>query len=105
MTDEANENSTKYLDIEFRDKDGNPSSPVKVRYRVDCITTGQAIKPETIITSTSASMTITLLKTETYIVDPTNKQELRRATVTAEYAVNDEETQEFDFYVKNLKHI
>ena len=105
MTDEANENSTKYLDIAFKDKEGNPSAPILVRYRVDCITTGEAIKPETIITSTSADMTITLFKTETRIVDPTNRQELRRVSIVAEYAVNDEETQEYDFYVKNLEYI
>lgn len=102
---EVNENSTRYLDITFKDETGALAAPNLVKYRVDCITTGTAVKPLTTVNAPGSTMRITLKKTETAIITDTNSQELKRVSIIAEYGTGDEENDEYDFYVKNLTYI
>lgn len=102
--EEVNENNSAYLDITFKDENDALAAPNSVIYRIDCVTTGTAIKDPTTVNTPGSSMRITLDKTHTAIIG-TNKQELKRVSVTAVYGANDEENDEYDFYVKNLKYI
>ncbi len=103
--EEVNENSTRYLDVTFRDENNALAAPNSVQYRVDCITTGTAVKALTTVNAPSSSLRITLTKAETAIITDTNNQELKRVSIIAEYGAGDEENDEYDFYVKNLKYI
>ncbi|NOZ53811.1 MAG: hypothetical protein GXP08_11880 [Gammaproteobacteria bacterium] len=102
---EVNENSTRYLDIIFKDENDVLAAPNSVVYRIDCVTTGTSVKSDTTVNTPGDTMRINLNKTETAIVADTNKQELKRVSIIAIYGANDEENDEFDFYVKNLAYI
>lgn len=104
MADEVKEKSTAYLTVTFKDKAGSPAAPASATYRIDCLTTGTAIRPETALTS-AGSVEITITPEENRIVGTTNVRERRRVTVQASYGAADGVTDQFDYDVLNLAFV
>ena len=100
----VNENSTAYLTLTFKDKNGNLATPQTIIYNIHCLTNGQEIKGDTNVTPAS-SVEITITPNENRIIDPNNKYERRLVTVTATYNANDEVTAEYEYKVLNLRYI
>lgn len=101
--DVVNEGTSKKLRLDLTDEDGAPAAPSTLTYRVDCLTTGTAIRATTAL-SPAASVDIGLTPDDSAIVDDSNRMERRRVTVVAGYAADDDVTAEYDFNVKNLKY-
>ena len=96
-----NEGSTGYLTIAFKDNAGVAVVPTTAQYRVDCITTGVALRALTSLTPAS-SIQVILTATDTAIQQQTNVQELKRVTVLANYGGTDNDNETYDFFVNNL---
>lgn len=101
--EEVNEKSTKYLSLAFKDEAGAPVAPASIAYRVDCLTTGAAIRASTPV-SPAASITIELTPTDNTIQNAANILELRRVTVTATYGGTKQDVRQFDYALRNLSH-
>ena len=101
-TCEVNESSTAYLTVACRDKAGALATPVSLSYRIDCVTTGEAVRATTFVTPGS-EVEITLTPADTAIQAQENISELRRVTVIAGYGVSDQVTADYDFLVRNLR--
>lgn len=104
MTVEVKERTTTYLTATFKDKAGAAQAPATAKYRIDCLTTGVAIRAETALAPAGA-VEITLTKDDTRIVNAQNVREIRRVTVMASYSATDEVNEEYDFDVLNLKYL
>ena len=98
--DSVNEGSTAYLAVTFRDRDGNAAAPSSVSYRIDCLTTGQEVRGDTVV-SPGSSIEITLAPSDTAILDG-NSYERRRVTVQAAYSGGEAINAQYDYQVKNL---
>lgn len=98
-----NEGSSGELVVDFTDPAGLPSVPSSVVYRIDCTTTGQAIRASTPI-APSSSITIPITVLDTNIVAEANASERRRVTVTASYGAGESLTGEYDYVVRNLRY-
>jgi len=99
---EVNEASTAYLTVTCRDRDSVLATPASLSYRVDCVTTGAAVRATTSVTPGS-EVEITLTPADTAIQAQENISELRRVTVIAGYGVSDQVTADYDFLVRNLR--
>lgn len=99
-----NENSTAYLSLTFKNKDGEIESPQAVTYNIHCLTNDVEIKGDTSV-SPGPSIEIVLSPTENRIIDANNKYERRVVTVTATYGPDDEITGQYEYKVLNLKYI
>ena len=98
-----NERSTAWLTVSFKDKAGALAAPASANYRVDCLTTGTAIRAETALTPAS-SIEITLTPGDNAIVAAANVRETRRVTIKAAYGAADEIKDQYDYVVENLSH-
>lgn len=99
-----NEETSAYLAVEFYDKNGVLATPASVEYRVDCVTTGTAVRAATPVTAAS-SVEIPLDIDDTRIITQTNPYEERCVTVVATYGVKDAVSTEYRFRVKNLNYV
>lgn len=99
-----NENSSAYLTLRLKDKNGNAAVPSTIQYRVDCLTTGTAVRAWT-YASTASIVEIQLDSSDTAIQNDAFKYETKRVTVKANYGGNDDATEEYDFLVKNLAYL
>lgn len=100
--EKINEGTTAYLTVTFKDKAGVNAAPTSATYRVDCLTTGTAIRAATALPA-GASVELTLTKTDNRIVTPANVRERRRVTVVGTYGADDQVQEEYDYDVLNLK--
>lgn len=101
----VNERTTAYLSVTFRDKAGDPAAPTAVQYRIDCTTTGQAVRGMTAVTPASA-VEITLTADDNAIRVNANRSEIRRVTVVASYGSStDQVTSEHDYSVTNMPFV
>lgn len=100
----VNEGTTAYLTVTFKDKAGVNAAPASATYRLDCLTTGTAIKPPTALPA-GASVEVTLTKTDNRIVTAANVRERRRVTVVGTYGADDQVQQEYDYDVLNLRFV
>ena len=94
------EKSTGYLTVTFKDKAGAQQAPASASYRIDCLTTGTAIKAETALIA-AGSVDITITPTDNRIIAAANVRESRRVTVSAIYGAADEVHDQFDYDVEN----
>lgn len=99
-----NEKTTGYLTVTFKDKAGAQAVPASATYRIDCLTTGTAITPETAL-APAAQIEIVITPTENRIVTAANARETRRVTVTGVYGAADQVTAQYDYDVENLSQI
>ena len=100
----VNEGSTSKLTVDFLDYDGVAEMPTDVTYRIDCLTTGTAIKGETAVLP-AAQVEIIVVASENDIQDQSNARERRLVTVTAIYGADDEVNEEYVYIVKNLRQV
>ena len=100
----VNENSTAYLTLTFKDKNGNLATPQTIVYTIHCLTNDQEIKGDTNVVPGS-SVEITITPSENAIIDSSNKYERKMVTVTATYNDNDEITAAYEYKVLNLRYI
>ncbi len=101
---EVNERTTCYLQVTFFDKAGQLAEPSRVDWRLDDITTGQAVVPLTQITP-GATVEITVLAAYNAMRSPGNAREQRRVTVIAEYGMGDQVTGQWDYHLVNLSGV
>lgn len=101
-----NERTTGFVGFKLKDKAGRVDAsapPTSLTYRVDCLTTGQAVRPFTPIAPVSEGE-IVLTADDTAILGPTNQSETKRITLVAVYGSQDDRlTAEFDVKVERLK--
>lgn len=100
----VNEGSTAYLSVEFRDQAGELAVPASISVRVDCASTGTALRPPTALNPAS-QIELTLSPLENRIVSASNRAERRRVTVTASYGAADAATADYEYTVRNLSHL
>lgn len=100
----VNERSAARLTVDFFDFDDAPSAPTSIDYEVEDLFSGNVLRASTSVTP-AASVEIILDKTDTQIVDETNRVEKRCVSILASYGGNDEVNTQFIFDVVNLKGI
>jgi hypothetical protein len=98
---QVNEQTTAYLTITFKDKDGANAAPNSATYRIDCKTTGKAIRATTALPG-GATPEIVLTSDENKIQNLNNSSEIKRVTIIGVYGVDDKVTDEFEYEVLNL---
>jgi hypothetical protein len=99
----VNEGSSASLVVSFFNADGDPDAPSSVTYRIYDHASGEEIRPDTVVAG-FAITTIPLTPDDTVIVNPARSQEQRRVTVVATYGADDQLTDEYSFFVKNLRN-
>lgn len=100
-----NERTSARLAIDWFDADGEPAIPTAVSYRIDCLTTGEAVRASTSVTP-AATTVIQLTSDDNAMQDAANATERRAVTVTATYGSNDDQcTMEHVYSVRNLRHL
>lgn len=104
MADETkvvNEKTTPKIKLDFKGEDKKPEIPATVTYRLDCVTTGQSITPDTPLAAAS-SIDVQLSVAQTTMVNAGNAIETKRVTVKATYAGGGAYNEQWDFQLKNL---
>ena len=101
----VNEKSTAYVEATFKDKDGVNAAPTAARYRIDCVTTGTAVKGWTAISSPGEVEEITIKPDDVAIITDGNAEEIKRVTVEATYGTDDSVYEQYDLTVKNLSGV
>lgn len=99
-----NEKSTAYFALSFTGKDGLPETPEAISYRIDCVTTGTAIKTDTSL-SPAPSVELTVASDDNRIITASNENEKRVVTVTATYNGVEKITEQHEYFVRNLAYI
>lgn len=102
--EQVNEESTAYLTVTFLDKDGNAAAPSSATYRIDCLTSGKAIRGVTAL-GAGSSVEVTLTPTDNAIQQVSSAKETRRVTIEALYGASDGINEEYDYEVVNLSHV
>lgn len=98
----VNEGSPAWLTVAFTDKTGASAAPTSVRYRVDCATTGAAVRAWTAV-SAGASIEIALTSDDNAMQSAANEQEIREVTVEATYGAGDVLNAAYSYNVQNLR--
>lgn len=101
MTTTVNELSSSWLSVSFFDRLGAAAAPSSITCRIDCTTTGTAIRASTAVTP-AATVEIAITPTENRIINTANATERRRVTVIAVYGGADQLTEQIDYDVRNL---
>lgn len=105
MSRPINERTTSYLSVAFRDKASALATPTAVSYRIDCLTTGQSVRPDTAVAPAS-EVEITLTADDNAMRNASNAAEVRRVTVVATYGSSaDQVTAQHDYSVTNLQFV
>ena len=104
LIDEINEGTTSFLTVTFTDKLGSPVVPASATYRIDCVTSGIAIKGSTVITPMASAVTVTILAAENAIQNQANAFEIREITVIALCTTGEQITESAQYKVLNLAY-
>lgn len=103
-TQTVNELSTAYLTVTCKDKAGVLAVPASVSYRIDCLTTGVAIRPLTALVPAS-EIEIKLAPADNTMQLAGNVEERRLLTLQASYGAGDGVNSEYEYLVKNLRKV
>ena len=98
----VNESSWAQVTVSFFDENGNAFTPTTVDYRIDCLTTGQAIQPWTTAGVPSAVMTIAITASQNAIINEGNSTEEKVLKVRANYGMPTQFMSSFEYQVENL---
>jgi hypothetical protein len=99
------ERTTAYLGFKLKNKEGRLETPTGLTYRVDCMTTRQAVRPFTQITPT-AEGEVVLTAEDMAIRSIDNPTETKRVTLVAVYGEStDRITAEFDIKVERAEYV
>jgi hypothetical protein len=106
MANEVTEGTTAYLTVTFYDKNGVPSSPSSLSYRIDDVTgeTPTVVRADTAI-GAADSVEITLTPADNAILAAANAEERRLVTVTATYGADDALQADYEYRVRNLRMV
>lgn len=100
-----NEGKTHWLTASFKDKNGVDAIPTSAQYRIDCLTTGAAVRALTVLTP-AASIEIKLTPDDVSIEDVANTNEIKRVTLLAIYGDDsDQIPEQYDYRVINMSYI
>lgn len=99
-----NERTTAYVRIPMIGADGELALPTAVTYRIDDLTTGLEIRPNTVATP-ATTVEITLTPEDTRIIGDAYQNQERLITVQAAYGEADMLHDEFTFIVRNLRKV
>lgn len=97
--------STSYLQIVFRDKDGNLAVPSAISYRVLCLTTGTEIRSSTSVSAASSVEIVLTASTDNVIQTSTNAKEVRRVIVTSTYSGSQALVEYYDYTLINSTNV
>lgn len=98
------ERSTAYLTVSFYDKAGALAAPASLTYRIDDVESNVQVRGDTTLTPAN-SVEITLTPTDNAILNLVGGNEQRRVTVTAVYGASDQLTDEYIYWVQNLRKV
>lgn len=101
---EYNEGQSFTATFRFFDSGYVPASPATVRYRIDCLTTGNAIRDWTTLTPAQA-LSISVTPEDNVIKEPINRYERRQLVVQSNYGTSTQSVQSSDWLVKNLQGV
>lgn len=93
--------STCYLQVVFKDKDGNLAIPSAITYRVLCLTTGTEIRSSTAVSAASSIEIVLTGGTDNVIQTSTNQKEVRRVLVTSTYSGSQSLVEYYDYTLIN----
>jgi hypothetical protein len=103
--DQVNEDSSSRVTVNLFDLAGLPAVPTAFTYRIDCMTTGTAVRGITSLTPAS-SILIPLTPVDNAIQNEGDPIEVKRVTVSAQYGgAGDMLNDEFNYEVRNLRFI
>lgn len=102
---QANEQSTAYLTVTFRNKAGAAEAPVTAKYRIHDVGSGTEVRAWTAITDPAGSVELTFSPEDNTLLVADNPVEQRRVTVVGTYGDHDAVTSEFIYEVVNLRGI
>lgn len=102
--EEVNEESTAFLTLNFKDKDGQPEQPAEIKYWIHDLFSGEEVRGETTVQPAN-SVEITLSVSDNTLINDTNKREGRLVTIEATYGANEKQTGQFHYNIKPLAHI
>lgn len=97
----VNEKSAIVINAAVRGDDGSATVPTTLKYRVDCLTTEQAIKAWTTLTP-AAEVSISVTGAENAIRNDANAYEDKQVVVISDEGLGTEQRQDFRYRVKNL---
>lgn len=98
------EETSAYLTVTFKDKDGQQQAPSSASYRIDCLTNDQEVRTDTSLTP-AAQIEIHLEPTDNAIINQDNQTETRLVTIKASYGASDGINASYKYNVRNLKKI
>lgn len=101
---EINESSAGTVTAAFADADGTPVTPTNVYYRIDCVTTGIAVKALTQFTPPGTSIEITLDPDDNAIQSAANATETKEITIIADKDLDTQSVQTAQWRVKNAAY-
>lgn len=104
MTQVVNEGTTHMVTATFRDETGAAVIPTGGTWRVDDVTSGQEVVPDTPFVPVSSSHVVTIPASANLLIDPVSRIEARRLTLSFDYP-GGRATAEYLYRVKNLAGI
>lgn len=100
----VNEKTTFSIVIDFADEEGQPVTPLGGTYRIDT-ETGTSVRVSTPFTPTSYTHRIALTVADNTLVDSALKIEKHIITITWQYGVDKQGTEEMSYMIKNLSYV
>jgi hypothetical protein len=100
MIPSVNEGSTLVLGLEWIGYDGQPAAPASVRYRIDCETTGLAVRAATDL---DPGASLTLGPSDTALLGDGGRPEDKVVTLAASWGGADQLTEEYRYRVLPLR--
>lgn len=99
-----NENSTAYLTVTFKDKNGVLVTPTTVTWKAHDKLTGTVLQAVTSLVAAS-TIEITIPHTVNVLLDPAHPKEVRVVTIEAVYDDTQHINAQYEYAVQNLKYI
>ena len=96
-----NEGSTVRLDLAWLDFDGAAALPLSAEYRIDCDSTGLAVRPATALAPGAA---LVLTPADTAVLGDGSAPEQRRITLVARWGADDQIVREYLYTVRPVRH-
>ena len=101
----VNEESTAYLTVKFYDKTNSLAAPASATWQVHDVESGSILLAEVAIAPIASSVELELTAAINTIVNPMNKEELRRVTVKSTSGVGIQANAEYDYNVIDLSYV
>ncbi len=100
----VNENSTSYLTVTFYDESSEPVTPDSITWKVHDKSTGTELQPATSV-PVGTSVELVISPTINRILNSIHKEETRVVTVETTYGSTQQFNADYEYSVKNLRHL